>query len=64
MTGDDTPEMSWSDWVKSFYLSLMKQGYKLNEIDEMDIYYYWQLLNHENEQREMENTKLADEMGI
>lgn len=63
MTGDDTP-VSWTDWIKSFYLSLMKQGYKLNEIDEMDIYYYWQLLTHEDEQRQTEQMKIADEMGI
>jgi hypothetical protein len=42
----------------------MKQGYKLNEIDEMDIYYYWQLLTHEDKQRQTEQMKIADEMGI
>lgn len=64
MTGDDAPGLSWTDWIKSFYLSLMKQGYKLNEIDEMDIYYYWQLLNHKDKQRQVEQMKIADEMGI
>lgn len=30
--------------MKEFYRVLMKQGYKLHEIDEMDIHFYWELL--------------------
>jgi hypothetical protein len=42
----------------------MGQGYKLNEIDEMDIYYYFKLLAHEDKQRQAEQAKVADELGI
>jgi len=30
--------------MKNFYRVLMKQGYKLIEIDEMDLHFYWELL--------------------
>ena len=42
----------------------MGQKYTLNEIDDMDIYYYWKLLRHEDNKRNMDDVKAADEMGI
>lgn len=40
---DKPPE----DVIKEIYIALMKQGYKLTEIDEMDIGYYFDLVSYE-----------------
>jgi hypothetical protein len=42
----------------------METGYKLNDIDEMDIYYYFKLLAHEDKRRQAEQAKVADKLGI
>lgn len=31
--------------MKEFYRYLMKEGYRLNEIDSMDLHFYWELLD-------------------
>ena len=41
-----------------------KRPYTLNEIDDMDVYFYWKLQRHEDDKQDLENTKAADEMGI
>ena len=39
---DKPPE----DVVKDIYVALIQQGYKLNEIDEMDIGYYFDIMQY------------------
>lgn len=38
--------------VKDIYLSLLKQGNKLNDIDTMDIVYYFDLMEYESENKQ------------
>lgn len=42
----------------------MKTGYKLNDIDEMDIYYYFKLLNYTSKKKQLAAEKVFDAMGI
>ena len=37
--------MDPQDFIDSFYLALLDQGWTLNDIDSMDIIYYLKLLN-------------------
>jgi hypothetical protein len=46
------------------YLSLLKQGWTLNQIDEMDILFYFELMRHTAKKHEEENTALLDSMGF
>jgi len=36
--------LSLRDWIQEMYLGLMDDGWKLNDIDEMDLYWYIDLL--------------------
>lgn len=37
--------MEPQDFMDQFYMALLKQGWTLNDIDTMDIFYYLKLLN-------------------
>lgn len=39
--------------IKSFYKNLLKSGYKLHEIDEMDIKFWFELMMYEEEIKEV-----------
>lgn len=41
------------DTVEDVYRSLLKNGYKLNEIEEMDLFYFLYLLDKENKEPEL-----------
>lgn len=41
------------DTVEDVYRSLLKNGYKLNEIEEMDLFYFLYLLDEENKEPEL-----------
>ncbi|QGG47352.1 hypothetical protein [Heliorestis convoluta] len=41
--------MDPQDFMDQFYLSLLEQGWTLPEIDQMDIFYYLQLLKRKME---------------
>lgn len=41
------------DTVEDIYRSLLKNGYKLNEIEEMDLFYFLYLLDEENKEPEL-----------
>jgi len=36
--------LSLNDWINEFYLDLLENEWKMNDIDDMDIYYYLNLL--------------------
>ncbi|WP_446476173.1 hypothetical protein [Bacillus velezensis] len=45
--------MSYKDYfnkMKEMYIDLMKNGYKLHEIDEMDINRFFALVDHQHEE--------------
>lgn len=60
--------MSLVDFVDELYLSLMKQEYKLPQIDEMDLWYYLRLARKhtEIEERKEREATMAqmDTLGI
>ena len=61
--------MEWTEWAKEFYLMLMDprkniRPYTLNEIDAMDIYFYFKLLRHKGKESEQEQAAALDSMGI
>ena len=37
-------KITLTEWVKEFYIDLLENDWKLNDIDEMDILYYIELL--------------------
>lgn len=43
---------------------LMKQGYPLSEIDQMDILFYFRLLRHERLKKEKEQLAKADQYSF
>jgi len=42
----------------------MKQGWTLAQIDEMDIFFYFQLLKHSGREAKQEQDSLLDSMGL
>ena len=52
------------DWMKETYLSLMSDGWRLNDIDEMDIYYYLDLLSYEANKAVKTQSIALDEAGL
>lgn len=44
------------------YLSLLKEGYKLHEIDAMDICYYIRLLNKNMKNKDKKQTAYIDQV--
>jgi hypothetical protein len=60
--------MTFEDFIDELYLSLMDKGYKLPEIDEMDLWHYLRLLQRREEiekRREAEATiRKMDALGI
>nr|DAY63752.1 MAG TPA: hypothetical protein [Caudoviricetes sp.] len=41
------------DTVENVYRDLLKGGYKLNEIEEMDLFYFLYLIDEENKEPEL-----------
>lgn len=60
--------MTFEDFIDELYLSLMKQDYKLSQIDEMDLWYYLKLVRKhaEKEERKEAEATIAkmDALGI
>ena len=54
-------KFTFSDWLKEMYLGLLEKGWTLNDIDEMDLYYYLDLLSYEaNKGARKQSTELDD----
>lgn len=47
------------EFINEFYISLLENSWKLNEIDEMDIWYYLDLLNYKQEKEYWEGVDEA-----
>lgn len=60
--------MTLEEFIDNLYLSLLKNDYKLHEIDEMDLWYYLKLIrkNTEIEERKEAEKTIAqmDALGI
>lgn len=60
--------MTVEEFIDEIYLSLMKQDYKLSQIDEMDLWYYLKLARKhaEIEERKEQEATIAqmDALGI
>ncbi len=56
--------MEWTDWVKEFYWQLLKIGWTLPEIDAMDIYFYFKMLQHKSKTGALEQQAALDSMGL
>jgi hypothetical protein len=52
---------NWN-WIKNFYLDLLKQGHSLVDIDEMDIGFYFELLTFNPEKENTENVYFIDQV--
>ena len=46
------------------YLGLMEDGWTLNDIDEMDIYYYLDLLSYEANKAAKTQSNALDDAGL
>ncbi len=51
--GDKTTLQGLIGIIEDVYRSLLKNGYKLNEIEEMDLFYFLYLLDEENKEPEL-----------
>lgn len=40
----DGKKLTLDEWIKEFYIELLENDWKLNNIDDMDIYFYLDLL--------------------
>ena len=45
--------MDPQEFIDKFYLALLDRGWKLNEIDTMDIFYYLRLLRRKHEEEKV-----------
>lgn len=50
--------------MKETYLSLLDKGWTLNDIDEMDLYYYLDLLSYEANKAVIKQSNALDEAGL
>lgn len=46
------------------YTTLLKQGWTLTQIDEMDILFYFELLRHANNKTQRTQVNALDQMGL
>ena len=49
--------------MKETYLCLLEQGWTLNDIDEMDIFFYWEVLAYKAN-KEQEPTAYIDQVFL
>jgi len=54
--------MSLGDFIKEIYLKLLEQNWTLNDIDEMDFFFYFDLLIYKENRKETEETVYADDI--
>lgn len=45
------------EWVKLFYVNHLEQGYKMHEIDQIDVLMYLDLVNYKAEKEYWENQR-------
>lgn len=50
--------------MKELYLGLLEQGTSMNDIDEMDIYYYIELLSYKANKEIRQESNALDEAGL
>lgn len=57
--------MSPLDFIKEFYLSLLEQGWTLNDIDEMDFFWYLDLMVYKaNKEEKKKYTSIDKVIGL
>lgn len=54
--------MSLGEFIKEIYLKLLEQNWTLNDIDEMDFFYYMDLLIYKENRKETEEMAYADDV--
>jgi hypothetical protein len=53
------------DFIKEFYLSLLEQGWTLNDIDEMDFFWYLDLMVYKaNKEEKKKYTSIDKVIGL
>ena len=53
-----------NEWMKETYLTLMNDNWKLNDIDEMDIYYYLDLTSYDANKGIRTQMETLDDAGL
>ncbi|MDI3477476.1 MAG: hypothetical protein PWQ59_1001 [Thermoanaerobacterium sp.] len=57
--------MSPLDFIKEFYLSLLEQGWTLNDIDEIDFFWYLDLMVYKaNKEEKKKYTSIDKVIGL
>jgi catalase (peroxidase I) len=56
---EKTRQLTLKEWINEFYINLLKEHWKLTEIDEMDIWYYLDLVNYQHEKEYWKNVDEA-----
>ena len=65
MTGSDTGEkLSLHDWIKEFYINLLEDKWKLEEIEEIDIIWYFDLINYTEDKEYRKQVAAMDDAGL
>ena len=54
--------MSLGEFIKEIYLKLLEQSWTLNDIDEMDFFFYLDLLIYKENRKETEGMVYADNL--
>ena len=57
-------KLTLSDWMKETYLGLIKDGWTLEDIDNMDIFYYLDLLSYEANKAVIKQSSALDDAGL
>jgi len=64
VSGGDAGTLTLRDWIREIYINLLKDGWRLNDVDEMDLGFYLDLINYENEKKYITQSNALDEAGL
>ena len=52
------------EWIREVYINLLKDGWRLNDIDEMDLGWYFDLINYTEEKKYITQSNALDNAGL
>ena len=57
-------KLTMLEWMKETYLGLLADGWTLDQIDSMDIFYYLDLLSYEANKKVIKQSNALDDAGL
>lgn len=57
-------KITLNDWLKELYLGLLKDGWTMNDVDNMDLLYYLDLLSYKANKEARQESNALDAAGL